>query len=65
MLSEIKVAFASKVKRLKWMDQQTKALTLEKTKYMASFIGFPEWLFEPGAIEVYYEGVSMSRSFDV
>lgn len=57
MLMEIKEAFVERVNHLKWMDKKTKEVTLEKSKHMTSFIGFPEWLFEPGALEEYYKGV--------
>lgn len=59
MLLEIKEAFVQRVNELSWMDKETKLATLNKSKYMTSFIGFPEWLFEPGALEAYYEGVSI------
>lgn len=57
MLLEIKEAFVQRVNELSWMDRETKLATLNKSKYMTSFIGFPEWLFESGALESYYEGV--------
>lgn len=57
MLNEIKEAFVDRVNQLTWMDAKTKQATLMKAKYMVSFIGYPEWLYTPGRIEKYYEGV--------
>ncbi|KAK5643359.1 hypothetical protein RI129_007204 [Pyrocoelia pectoralis] len=59
MLSDIKSAFIERVKRLKWMDKETKQATLEKTKEMISFIGFPEWLMDKEIIEQYYTNITM------
>ncbi|XP_077301172.1 neprilysin-1-like [Arctopsyche grandis] len=39
------------------MDLPTKKVTIEKVRSMKSLIGFPDWLFEPGKLEEYYEGV--------
>lgn len=65
MLLEIKEAFVQRVNELSWMDRQTKLATLNKSKYMTSFIGFPEWLFESGSLEYYYEGVSRRSVVDM
>lgn len=57
MLSNIKNSFESLVSTLSWMDLPTKRATVEKVRSMKSLIGFPEWLFEPGKLEEYYEGM--------
>lgn len=58
MLNEIKEAFVDRVNQLNWMDMKTKQATLMKAKYMVSFIGYPDWLYAPGKLDKYYEGVS-------
>ena len=58
MLSNIKDSFVAHVNTLTWMDRDTKQATLEKSKEMISFIGYPEWLFDKGALDIYYQGVS-------
>lgn len=58
MLDDIKEAFVEQVNSISWMDKDTKKATLEKCQEMISFIGYPEWLFHEGALEVYYEGVN-------
>ncbi|KAF5282082.1 hypothetical protein FQA39_LY00607 [Lamprigera yunnana] len=61
MLNDIKDAFVHRVLQLKWMDEETKTVTLEKTKEMISFIGFPEWLLNTTALEHYYSDITMSN----
>jgi predicted metalloendopeptidase len=61
MLYDIKNAFVDHVNHIKWMDEETKQATLEKSKEMISFIGYPEWLFEKGALDVYYQGIVISN----
>lgn len=57
MLTDIKSAFVERVIEIPWMDEETKKETLEKSKEMVSFIGFPEWLMDTHTIEEYYENV--------
>lgn len=57
MLNDIKAAFMRRVNGISWMDAETKKVTLEKSREMLSFIGFPKWLLEKGAIEEYYGNV--------
>ncbi|KAJ3659201.1 hypothetical protein Zmor_010902 [Zophobas morio] len=57
MLSNIKDSFVAHVNTLTWMDRDTKQATLEKSKEMISFIGYPEWLFDKGALDIYYQGI--------
>lgn len=59
MLNDIKDAFVHRVGELNWMDKETKKATLEKTKEMISFIGFPEWLLDKMALEKYYANITM------
>ncbi|XP_022902040.2 neprilysin [Onthophagus taurus] len=57
MLKNIKDAFVERVKKITWMDDETKDATLEKSSEMVSFIGFPEWLLNKTALEIYYDGI--------
>lgn len=59
MLEDIREAFVSMVDKTDWMDQQTKAATLEKSRKMTSEIGYPEWLFDEKKLNEYYQGVSL------
>lgn len=58
MLNDIKQAFTRRVNTISWMDKETKKVTLEKSKEMLSFIGFPEWLLDRRALEVHYGNVN-------
>ncbi|XP_044254870.1 endothelin-converting enzyme homolog isoform X2 [Tribolium madens] len=62
MLYDIKSAFVEHVKTLSWMDKETKTATLEKSKDMLSFIGYPDWLLEKGALETYYQGIVLANN---
>jgi len=57
MLDNIREAFTSLVVEADWMDQSTKAATLEKNRKMGSKIGFPKWLFNEDEFNRYHEGV--------
>ncbi|KAL0121382.1 hypothetical protein PUN28_006713 [Cardiocondyla obscurior] len=61
MLEDIREAFASLVIKTDWMDQSTKTATLEKSRKMASEIGFPTWLFNEEKLNEYYEGIDLSE----
>lgn len=63
MLNDIKDAFVERVDGLSWMDKETKTVTLEKSKEMISFIGFPEWLLNSEALENYYANVGIRVTF--
>ncbi|XP_074037562.1 endothelin-converting enzyme homolog isoform X2 [Leptinotarsa decemlineata] len=57
MVNELKNAFVEHVNGINWMDRATKQVTLEKSKEMLTFIGYPEWLFENGQLDKYYADV--------
>ncbi|XP_015834804.2 neprilysin isoform X1 [Tribolium castaneum] len=62
MLYDIKSAFMEHVKTISWMDQKTRTATLEKSKEMISFIGYPDWLLDKGALEIYYQGITLANN---
>lgn len=57
MLSNIRTAFSYLVYESDWMDHLTKIATLRKNAEMKYVIGYPEWLFEEGTLDLYYENV--------
>lgn len=57
MLHDIKEAFVRRVNSIPWMDKETRRVTLEKSKEMLTFIGFPEWLLNKTALEEYQGNV--------
>ncbi|KAH0999502.1 hypothetical protein HUJ04_005277, partial [Dendroctonus ponderosae] len=62
MISDIKVAFIDHVRSIKWMDADTKKITLEKSEEMLSFIGYPDWLFQEGALDRKYWGLEINET---
>ncbi|XP_014225876.1 neprilysin-1-like [Trichogramma pretiosum] len=62
MLDNIKRAFIDfVVEDIEWMDGPTKVATLEKNRRMKSLIGFPDWLFEDGRLDEYYDGINITE----
>ncbi|GLV35324.1 Neprilysin 5 [Carabus blaptoides fortunei] len=59
MLGDIKEAFEFRLNHISWMDAPTKQVTLEKSNEMISFIGFPDWFLQEGALETYYSNVTI------
>uniref|UniRef100_A0AAR5PYJ0 Endothelin-converting enzyme 1 n=2 Tax=Dendroctonus ponderosae TaxID=77166 RepID=A0AAR5PYJ0_DENPD len=62
MISDIKVAFIDHVRGIRWMDADTKKITLEKSEEMLSFIGYPDWLFQEGALDRKYWGLEINET---
>ncbi|KAM3958770.1 endothelin-converting enzyme homolog [Aphomia sociella] len=60
MLDEIKNALAHLVGKTKWMDDDTKLATYHKIIEMKTLIGFPNWFFEDGRLEEYYDGIEVN-----
>ncbi|KAK7866898.1 hypothetical protein R5R35_001640 [Gryllus longicercus] len=61
MVGDIRDAFVEMVGELQWMDEETKALTLDKAHAMRPFIGFPGWLLQPGQLDKFYQGVQVKE----
>lgn len=59
MINELKQTFVNHVKTIDWMDEATKKVTIEKSQEMISFIGYPNWLFQPGKLDEFYADVSI------
>lgn len=57
MINEIKKAFVQHIESINWMDSETKKVTMEKSKEMITFIGYPDWLVEEGKLDDYYKDV--------
>ncbi|XP_031766921.2 endothelin-converting enzyme 2-like [Galleria mellonella] len=60
MLDEIKNALAHLVGKTKWMDDDTKLATYQKIIQMKTLIGFPDWFYEEGRLEEFYEGIEVN-----
>ncbi|XP_018319992.1 endothelin-converting enzyme homolog isoform X2 [Agrilus planipennis] len=59
MINDIKNAFLERVREITWMDEKTKRATLEKSREMVSFIGYPKWFLKNGTLEEYYGNITI------
>ncbi|CAB3381601.1 Hypothetical predicted protein [Cloeon dipterum] len=51
MVNDIHQAFIQLIKGLDWMDEQTKIIALDKLDAIKTNVGYPNWLFVPGALD--------------
>lgn len=61
MLNNIRETFNNLVRETNWLDDKTKYSILDKSLAMRSFIGFPEWIFEPEKLNEHYSGLKFSE----
>ena len=61
MISSLKTAFKSLVNEASWMDASTKAIAREKVDHMIENIGYPDWVRNKKALEIYYKEVRKTR----
>ncbi|XP_033610621.1 endothelin-converting enzyme homolog [Cryptotermes secundus] len=54
MMNDIKASFNSLVHDGDWIDPVTKKAAQEKAEGITSFIGYQEWLLQPGQLDEYY-----------
>uniref|UniRef100_A0A1B6C5I7 Peptidase M13 N-terminal domain-containing protein n=1 Tax=Clastoptera arizonana TaxID=38151 RepID=A0A1B6C5I7_9HEMI len=62
MLKDINEAFKIMVMSIRWMDEKTKRATLEKARAIKNYVGYPEWLLQPGELQKLYEGTKINGS---
>ncbi|KAJ8680969.1 hypothetical protein QAD02_016756 [Eretmocerus hayati] len=60
MLNLIKESFSEYVSHLKWMDKETKRVTIDKNAKMKSLIGYPSWLFNDTKLDSHYDGINIT-----
>lgn len=56
MLLDVRAAFDKMVAELDWMDVGTRARAHKKLHAMRPFVGFPDWITNPGKLNKFYEG---------
>lgn len=59
MMNDIKASFNSLVRDGDWIDPVTKKAAQEKAEGVTSFIGYQEWLLQPGQLDEYYSSVCL------
>lgn len=57
MIINLKTAFKSLVDDATWMDSATKSIAKSKADFMASNIGYPDWMTNKTALNNYYASV--------
>jgi endothelin-converting enzyme len=59
MMHDIKVSFNSLLHDGDWIDPETKKAAKEKSEGITSFIGYQEWLLQPGQLDEHYSSVCL------
>ncbi|CDW57428.1 Peptidase family M13 containing protein [Trichuris trichiura] len=57
LIDHIRLAFTELVKKLDWMDDETKSIAIEKAQEMINHIGYPEFINNKTLLDKYYEGL--------
>ncbi|KHJ47677.1 peptidase family M13 [Trichuris suis] len=57
LIDHIRLAFTELVKKLDWMDDETKSIAIEKAQEMINHIGYPEFINNKTLLDHYYEGL--------
>lgn len=59
MMNDIRSSFNSLVRQEDWINPETKQAAQEKADAVTSFIGYQEWLLQPGKLDEHYADVSI------
>jgi predicted metalloendopeptidase len=59
MMHDIKVGFNSLLRDGDWIDPETKKAAKQKAEGITSFIGYQEWLLQPGRLDEHYGSVCL------
>ncbi|KAL5020572.1 hypothetical protein ScPMuIL_003464 [Solemya velum] len=55
MVEHLRQAFIENLPDVKWMDDETRELSMEKAKAISKMIGYPDWILIPNELDKYYE----------
>ncbi|XP_070502213.1 endothelin-converting enzyme homolog isoform X4 [Chironomus tepperi] len=59
MIDEIRTAFKENLKRLNWMDPETRTLAEEKADAISDMIGFPDYILDPKQLDEKYKDLEI------
>lgn len=62
MINDIRDAFKQSLTNLKWMDDETRELAIEKANAITDMIGFPEYILNPTELDAKYMDLIVNRS---
>lgn len=63
MVADIRAEFEDILKKVDWMDDQTRKNALAKAKSMTAFIAYPDELLDNRKLEEFYDGVSIIKKY--
>ncbi|KAJ3209749.1 hypothetical protein HK099_008436 [Clydaea vesicula] len=63
MIDELFVAFGDGLKKLKWMDHETKAVAKKKLDNIVKIVGYPDWVKDTKRIIEYYKDLEISTNY--
>jgi len=63
MVAYLKKAFKSLVTNATWMDSATKKIAKDKVDYMVANVGYPDWMTNKTALQIYYNTVGIHIFF--
>lgn len=55
MINEVRTAFQKNLRKLDWMDEETRVLADEKADAISDMIGFPDYILNPPQLDEKYK----------
>lgn len=55
MINEVRTAFQKNLRKLDWMDEETRILADEKADAISDMIGFPDYILNPSQLDEKYK----------
>lgn len=55
MINEVRTAFQKNLRKLDWMDEETRALADDKADAISDMIGFPDYILNPSQLDEKYK----------
>lgn len=65
MVADIRSEFQDILKKVDWMDEQTRRNALDKAKSMSSHIAYPDELMDNNKLQEFYSGVKYIINIDL
>lgn len=59
MINEVRSAFQKNLKKLDWMDEETRKLADEKADAISDMIGFPDYILNPSQLDEKYKDLTI------
>ncbi len=59
MINEVRTAFQKNLRKLDWMDEETRVLADEKADAISDMIGFPDYILDPLQLDEKYKDLEI------